>query len=40
MYLLESVTSIFLLTIYNKAEKEKMTVNDINLILGEYFEDE
>jgi hypothetical protein len=26
-----------LLTIYSKAEKEDVTVNDINLILSEYF---
>jgi len=40
IYLLESATSILLLTIYSKAEKEDITVNDINSILGEYFEDE
>lgn len=26
-----------LLTIYSKAEKEDITINDINSILGEYF---
>jgi mRNA-degrading endonuclease RelE of RelBE toxin-antitoxin system len=40
IYLLESVTSILLLTIYSKAEKEDVTVNDINSILGEYFIEE
>ena len=39
IYLLESETSILLLTIYSKAEKEDVTVNDINSILGEYFGD-
>jgi hypothetical protein len=29
-----------LLTIYSKAEKEDITVGDINSILGEYFRDE
>ncbi|MFN9176147.1 MAG: type II toxin-antitoxin system RelE/ParE family toxin [Synechocystis sp.] len=37
IYLLESETSILLLTIYSKAEKEDITVGDINSILGEYF---
>jgi hypothetical protein len=36
IYLPESEISIFLLTIYNKAEKEDITVGDINSILGEY----
>jgi mRNA-degrading endonuclease RelE of RelBE toxin-antitoxin system len=36
IYLLESATSILLLTIYSKAEKEDITVGDINSILGEY----
>jgi mRNA-degrading endonuclease RelE of RelBE toxin-antitoxin system len=36
IYLLESATSILLLTIYSKAEKEDITVNGINSILGEY----
>ncbi len=36
IYLLESETSILLLTIYSKAEKADITVGDINLILGEY----
>ena len=40
IYLLESATSILLLTIYSKAEKEDITVNDINSILGEYFGEE
>jgi mRNA-degrading endonuclease RelE of RelBE toxin-antitoxin system len=40
IYLLESATSILLLTIYSKAEKEDITVGDINSILGEYFRDE
>jgi hypothetical protein len=41
IYLLESETSILLLTIYSKAEKADITVGDINLILGEYsIEDE
>ena len=40
IYLPESVTSILLLTIYSKAEKEDVTVNDINSILGEYFGEE
>jgi len=37
IYLLESATSILLLTIYSKAEKEDITVGDINSILGAYF---
>ncbi len=37
IYLLESATTILLLTIYSKAEKEDITVGDINSILGEYF---
>ena len=40
IYLPESVTSILLLTIYSKADKEDVTVNDINSILGEYFGEE
>ena len=40
IYLLESATSILLLTIYSKAEKEDITVGDINSILGEYFTEE
>jgi mRNA-degrading endonuclease RelE of RelBE toxin-antitoxin system len=40
IYLLESATSILLLTIYSKAEKEDITVGDINSILGEYFIEE
>jgi mRNA-degrading endonuclease RelE of RelBE toxin-antitoxin system len=40
IYLLESVTSILLLTIYSKAEKEDVTVGDLNSILGEYFIEE
>jgi mRNA-degrading endonuclease RelE of RelBE toxin-antitoxin system len=40
IYLLESATSVLLLTIYSKAEKEDITVNDINSILGEYFGEE
>ena len=40
IYLLESAISILLLTIYSKAEKEDVTVNDINSILGEYFGEE
>jgi mRNA-degrading endonuclease RelE of RelBE toxin-antitoxin system len=40
IYLLESATSILLLTIYSKAEKEDVAVNDINSILGEYFGEE
>jgi mRNA-degrading endonuclease RelE of RelBE toxin-antitoxin system len=40
IYLLESETSILLLTIYSKAEKEDITVDDINSILGEYFIEE
>ena len=40
IYLLELATSILLLTIYRKAEKEDVTVNDINSILGEYFGEE
>ena len=40
IYLLESATSILLLTIYSKAEKEDVTVGDINSILGEYFGEE
>ena len=37
IYLLESATSILLLTIYSKTEKEDITIGDINSILGEYF---
>jgi len=40
IYLLESATSILLLTIYSKAEKEDITIGDINSILGEYFGEE
>lgn len=40
IYLLESATSILLLKIYSKAEKEDVTVGDINSILGEYFIEE
>ena len=40
IYLLESATSILLLTIYSKAEKEDVTIGDINSILGEYFIEE
>jgi mRNA-degrading endonuclease RelE of RelBE toxin-antitoxin system len=40
IYLLESATSILLLTIYSKSEKEDITVGDINSILGEYFIEE
>jgi mRNA-degrading endonuclease RelE of RelBE toxin-antitoxin system len=39
IYLLESATSILLLTIYSKTEQEDITVNDINSILQEYFGD-
>jgi mRNA-degrading endonuclease RelE of RelBE toxin-antitoxin system len=40
IYLLESETSILLLTIYSKAEKEDITAGDINSILSEYFIEE
>jgi mRNA-degrading endonuclease RelE of RelBE toxin-antitoxin system len=40
IYLLESETSIMLLTIYSKAEKEDIIVGDINSILSEYFIEE
>jgi mRNA-degrading endonuclease RelE of RelBE toxin-antitoxin system len=40
IYLLESETSILLLTIYSKAENEDIIVGDINSILSEYFIEE
>jgi mRNA-degrading endonuclease RelE of RelBE toxin-antitoxin system len=40
IYLLESETSILLLTIYSKSEQEDITVNEINSILNECFEEE
>jgi mRNA-degrading endonuclease RelE of RelBE toxin-antitoxin system len=40
IYLLESETSILLLTIYSKSEQKDITINDINSILNECFEEE
>lgn len=40
IYLWESETSILLLTIYSKSEKEDISVSDINAILNECFEAE
>lgn len=40
IYLLESETSMLLLTIYSKSEQEDITVNEINFILNECFEEE
>ncbi|HEY9703079.1 MAG TPA: hypothetical protein V6C58_11570 [Allocoleopsis sp.] len=40
IYLLDSETSILLLTMYSKSEQEDITVNDINSIVAEYFSDE
>ena len=37
IYLLESKTSILLLTIYSKSEQEDITINEINSILNECF---
>ena len=39
IYLLESETSILLLTIYSKSKQEDITFNDIKSILNEYFEE-
>ena len=39
IYLLESEISILLLTIYSKSEQEDITVNEINSILNECFEE-
>lgn len=39
IYLLESKTSILLLTIYSKSEQEDITINEINSILNECFEE-
>lgn len=36
IYLLESETSILLLTIYSKSEQEDITINQINAILDEF----
>ena len=40
IYLLESEKSILLLTIYSKSKQEDITVNEINSILNECFEEE
>jgi mRNA-degrading endonuclease RelE of RelBE toxin-antitoxin system len=40
IYLLESETSILLLTIYSKSEQKDITINEINSILNECFEEE
>ncbi|WP_353932212.1 type II toxin-antitoxin system RelE/ParE family toxin [Okeanomitos corallinicola TIOX110] len=40
IYLLESEKSILLLTIYSKSEQLDITVNEINSILNECFEEE
>ena len=40
IYLLESETSILLLTIYNKSEQEDITDHEINSILDEFYRDE
>ncbi|AFZ59195.1 type II toxin-antitoxin system RelE/ParE family toxin [Anabaena cylindrica FACHB-243] len=40
IYLLESETSILLLTIYSKSEQEDITDHDINSILDEFYKDE
>jgi mRNA-degrading endonuclease RelE of RelBE toxin-antitoxin system len=40
IYLLESETSILLLTIYSKSEQEDITVNEISFILNECFGEE
>ncbi|MFM7406095.1 MAG: type II toxin-antitoxin system RelE family toxin [Cuspidothrix sp.] len=40
IYLLESETSILLLTIYSKSEQEDITVNEITSILNECFQEE
>lgn len=40
IYLLESETGILLLTIYSKSAQEYITVNEINSILNECFEEE
>lgn len=37
VYLSESKTSILLLTIYSKSEKEDISINEINLILDNYY---
>lgn len=38
IYLLESETSILLLTIYSKSEQEDITINQINSIVNQCFE--
>jgi mRNA-degrading endonuclease RelE of RelBE toxin-antitoxin system len=40
IYLVESETSILLLTIYSKSEQEDITVNEIIPIIGEFYQDE
>ncbi|BAZ84736.1 hypothetical protein NIES806_09280 [Dolichospermum compactum NIES-806] len=40
MYLLESETSILLLTIYSKSEQENISDYEINSILDEFYRDE
>jgi len=40
IYLLESETSILLLTIYSKSTQEDITINEINYILNECFKEE
>jgi mRNA-degrading endonuclease RelE of RelBE toxin-antitoxin system len=37
VYLLRSETTILLLTIYSKSEQEDISVNEINLILNNYY---
>jgi mRNA-degrading endonuclease RelE of RelBE toxin-antitoxin system len=40
IYCVESPTSVLLLTIYSKSEQEDISVNEINLILDEFYGNE